>query len=258
MLHGFPQSITVSDVKVFIEQHTGEGTVYAIRVRLENGQVTRVFAVIQFTTNQEVSHIIFLASESLYYGSSSLKARELEKDIKKAKKLSGWLREYKTVFWLITPYGEVPGFYPDSDSALSFVVQEVHEYFTNYIVNDSLGIISNAHTAFADKEKLKAMAKPCLELAKLFSIAVHFPKTGVLAVIPPELHVKEFPDFMGKLDKPTYQSWRIIGMLFRLGTGLVLGVMQRLLLGTMLLIIQVTRDNTMKVQSEVVFELTTL
>ncbi|KAF9588012.1 hypothetical protein IFM89_006891 [Coptis chinensis] len=31
-------------------------------------------------------------------------------------------------------------------------VQEVQEYFTYYILNDRLGVIANAHTAFADKE----------------------------------------------------------------------------------------------------------
>ncbi|KAK4548396.1 hypothetical protein RGQ29_032800 [Quercus rubra] len=94
-------------------------------------------------------------------------------------------------------------------------IEEVQEYFTNYIVNDSLGIIANAHTAFADKEPTKAMSKPCMELAKLFSIAVDFPKTGVPAEIPNELHVKEYPDFMEKPDKPTYISDNVIGKLFR-------------------------------------------
>lgn len=93
--------------------------------------------------------------------------------------------------------------------------QEVEEYFTNYIVNDSLGIIANAHTVFADKEPSKAMSGPCLQLARLFSIAVDFPKTGVPAEIPQELYVKEYPDFMEKLDKPTYESQRVIGKLFR-------------------------------------------
>ncbi|KAJ6321895.1 hypothetical protein OIU77_011892 [Salix suchowensis] len=78
---------------------------------------------------------------------------------------------------------------------------EVEEYFTNYIVNDSLGIIANAHTAFADKESLKAMSAPCIELARKFSIAVDFPKTGVPAEIPSHLRVKVYPDFMEKPDK---------------------------------------------------------
>ncbi|GKV13304.1 hypothetical protein SLEP1_g24332 [Rubroshorea leprosula] len=94
-------------------------------------------------------------------------------------------------------------------------IEEVEEYFANYIVNDSLGIIANAHTVFADKERAKAMSKPCIELAKLFSIAVDFPKTGVPAEIPSNLYVKEYPDFMEKPDKPTYESRNVIGKLFR-------------------------------------------
>ncbi|KAI3734100.1 hypothetical protein L6452_13562 [Arctium lappa] len=94
-------------------------------------------------------------------------------------------------------------------------IEEVEEYFANYILNDSLGIIANAHTVFADREPTKAMAKPCVELAKLFSIAVDFPKTGVPAVIPANLRVKEYPDFMEKPDKTTYESQNVIGKLFR-------------------------------------------
>lgn len=94
-------------------------------------------------------------------------------------------------------------------------MQEVHEYFTNYIVNDSLGIISNAYTVFADKEPLTAESQKCIELAKLFSAAVDFPKTGVPAEIPQELQVSEYPDFMAKGNKPTYISKGIIGKLYR-------------------------------------------
>ncbi|CAL5054478.1 unnamed protein product [Urochloa decumbens] len=94
-------------------------------------------------------------------------------------------------------------------------IEEIEEYFTNYIVNESLGIIANAHVVFADKEYLKAESRPCIELAKLFSLAVDFPKTGVPALIPPELHVKEYPDFMEKLDKVTYESSGVIGKLYR-------------------------------------------
>ncbi|KAE9450874.1 hypothetical protein C3L33_17225, partial [Rhododendron williamsianum] len=64
-------------------------------------------------------------------------------------------------------------------------IEEVEEYFTNYIVNDSLGIIANAHTVFADTEPEKALSAPCVRLAELFSIAVDFNKTGVPAEIPP-------------------------------------------------------------------------
>ncbi|BAT98860.1 hypothetical protein LR48_Vigan06g155800 [Vigna angularis] len=94
-------------------------------------------------------------------------------------------------------------------------IAEVEEYFTNYMVNDSLGIIANAHTVFADRQPEKAMSAECLKLAKLFSTAVDFPKTGVPAVIPRALYVKEYPDFMEKSNRETYISPNIIGKLYR-------------------------------------------
>lgn len=96
------------------------------------------------------------------------------------------------------------------------VLQEVQEYFANYMVNDSLGIIANAHTAFADREPEKAMSKTCIKLAKLFSIAVDFPKTGVPALISADLRVQAYPDFMDKADKVSYQSDNVLGKLFRM------------------------------------------
>lgn len=89
------------------------------------------------------------------------------------------------------------------------------EYFTQYIVDDTLGIIANAHIVFADTEPLKALSAQCLELAKLFTIAVDFPKTGVAAKIPKHLHFYVYPDFMEKSEKPSYESRNILGKLFR-------------------------------------------
>ncbi|XVE74531.1 hypothetical protein DITRI_Ditri12bG0024300 [Diplodiscus trichospermus] len=108
-------------------------------------------------------------------------------------------------------YGSTPSTFLDHDVTM----EEVTEYITNYILNDSLGIISNAHTVFADKEPLQAMSEPCIELAKLSSIAVDFPKTGIPATIPHRLRVQEYPDFMEKPDKFTYESESVIGRLYR-------------------------------------------
>ncbi|XP_010043973.2 probable RNA-dependent RNA polymerase 1 isoform X1 [Eucalyptus grandis] len=94
-------------------------------------------------------------------------------------------------------------------------IEGVVEYFADYIVNDSLGVIANSHTVFADKEPEKACSKSCIELAELHSIAVDFPKTGVPAKLPRHLRVKEYPDFMEKSDKCTYESQNVIGKLYR-------------------------------------------
>nr|XP_043614737.1 probable RNA-dependent RNA polymerase 1 [Erigeron canadensis]XP_043614738.1 probable RNA-dependent RNA polymerase 1 [Erigeron canadensis] len=109
-------------------------------------------------------------------------------------------------------YAAAPSIQLDHD----VTIKEVVEYFGNYIVNDNLGIIANAHTVFADREPKKAMADACVDLAKLHSIAVDFPKTGVPAEIPAHLRVNEYPDFMEKEpDKTTYKSQSVIGKLFR-------------------------------------------
>ncbi|XP_050376197.1 probable RNA-dependent RNA polymerase 1 [Argentina anserina] len=94
-------------------------------------------------------------------------------------------------------------------------IEEVAESFTNYMVNDSLGIISNAHLVTADIEPQKAMSYKCIKLAKLQSRAVDSPKTGVVVPLPPKLRVKAFPDFMEKVDGRTYESKRVIGKLYR-------------------------------------------
>ncbi|XP_059448412.1 probable RNA-dependent RNA polymerase 1 isoform X2 [Corylus avellana] len=94
-------------------------------------------------------------------------------------------------------------------------IEEVQEYFPKYMVNDNLGIIDNAHKVFADKERRRAMSGKCIKLAKLHSIAVDFPKSGVVVEVPYNLRPKTYPDFMEKPDKRTYKSQSVIGKLFR-------------------------------------------
>ncbi|XP_075659950.1 putative RNA-dependent RNA polymerase 1 [Castanea sativa] len=94
-------------------------------------------------------------------------------------------------------------------------IEEVQEFFADYILNDRLGIIDNAHTAFADRNHSRAMSSQCLQLAQLHSIAVDFTKSGVVVEIPDYLRVKKYPDFMEKPDKSTYESKRVLGKLYR-------------------------------------------
>jgi RNA-dependent RNA polymerase len=79
-LSGFPSSVTAAEVKAYLEQRTGAGTVYAIKVRNTTGG-PRAYAIIQFTTTSEAEYIISLANQRLYYGRSYLKARQMEHDI---------------------------------------------------------------------------------------------------------------------------------------------------------------------------------
>ncbi|MCO5610325.1 hypothetical protein L7F22_064561 [Adiantum nelumboides] len=93
--------------------------------------------------------------------------------------------------------------------------QDIIRYFADFMVNNSLGLISNAHVVFADMSPQKACDSKCIQLAKLCSIAVDFPKTGIPAVLPTDLRPQKYPDFMEKSDKPSYKSEKVLGKLFQ-------------------------------------------
>lgn len=89
------------------------------------------------------------------------------------------------------------------------------EFFVKAMINDSLGVICNAHVVHADKSPKGALDDNCLLLANLAAVAVDFPKTGKVASIPYNLRIKEFPDFLEKDEAVTYKSEKIIGELYR-------------------------------------------
>lgn len=94
-------------------------------------------------------------------------------------------------------------------------LEEIQKFFVDYMINDTLGVISTAHLVHADREPEKARSKKCLELATLHSMAVDFAKTGAPAEMPRVLKPREFPDFMERVDKPMYISNGALGKLYR-------------------------------------------
>jgi RNA-dependent RNA polymerase len=83
-VYGFPHYVTVPDVKRFVEQYTGEGSVVAIKIREGKARNRTAFAIIQFTTKDHATDMMALPSRNLsplQYGSSYLKVREMERDI---------------------------------------------------------------------------------------------------------------------------------------------------------------------------------
>ncbi|CAI0398833.1 unnamed protein product, partial [Linum tenue] len=94
-------------------------------------------------------------------------------------------------------------------------LEEIHKFFVDYMVNDTLGAISTAHLVLADREPEKACSSKCLELAQLHSMAVDFAKTGAPAAMPRYLKPREYPDFMERTEKPMYISTGVLGKLYR-------------------------------------------
>ncbi|RKP08055.1 RNA dependent RNA polymerase-domain-containing protein, partial [Thamnocephalis sphaerospora] len=93
-------------------------------------------------------------------------------------------------------------------------VEDVKKFFVNYIVNNNLGIIDNAHLAWADQLKDGVRNGKCIKLAELHSLAVDFPKTGVPARMERRLRPRSYPHFMEKPDKAMYKSDSVVGKIY--------------------------------------------
>lgn len=94
-------------------------------------------------------------------------------------------------------------------------MQDIIEFFTKNMVNESLGTICNAHVVHADLSEDGALDEKCTKLAELAAIAVDFPKTGKIVSMPPDLRPQMYPDFMGKEELQSYKSAKILGKLYR-------------------------------------------
>ncbi|KAI9321571.1 RNA dependent RNA polymerase-domain-containing protein [Dichotomocladium elegans] len=94
-------------------------------------------------------------------------------------------------------------------------ISHIQKFFVNYINNDNLGQIANAHLAIADMSPMGVLDGRCLRLAQLHSQAVDFSKTGRPAVFDQDLSARVFPDFMEKKNKPSYKSEKVLGRIFR-------------------------------------------
>mmetsp|Transcript_21088 Transcript_21088/g.29567 ORF Transcript_21088/g.29567 Transcript_21088/m.29567 type:complete len:579 (-) Transcript_21088:47-1783(-) len=96
----------------------------------------------------------------------------------------------------------------------SVSMDHIKEFFVNYIKNDNLGTIANAHLAWADSSPQGVCDPACLRLAALHSIAVDFPKTGVPAVMDLDLRPSEYPNFMENKKKQSRASSKVIGIMY--------------------------------------------
>lgn len=92
---------------------------------------------------------------------------------------------------------------------------ELVDFFMNYIFDDKLSSIADAHTYWADQSDLGVFDERCLRLAEAHDVAVDAPKTG--KVVPPmdELCVSAWPDFMNVNKCGVYRSKKVLGKLFQ-------------------------------------------
>lgn len=104
---------------------------------------------------------------------------------------------------------------PPAPMGISLVTNDqVQDFFVSYIKNDNLGVIANAHVAFADVNEDGARSQECLQLAALHSTAVDFCKTGIPAEMPRSLKAAAYPHFMENSFKASYESKKVLGQIF--------------------------------------------
>nr|AZW07573.1 RNA-dependent RNA polymerase [Branchiostoma lanceolatum]AZW07574.1 RNA-dependent RNA polymerase [Branchiostoma lanceolatum] len=106
---------------------------------------------------------------------------------------------------------------PHNKKELSSVkTHDIEDFIVEYIANDRLGQIANAHLAFAHTVKGGIFSSRCLRLAEKHSDAVDFPKTGVCPSLEKKERPLEYPDFMGKKKgKTTRRSESVQGKMYR-------------------------------------------
>ncbi|ORY60531.1 RNA dependent RNA polymerase-domain-containing protein [Pseudomassariella vexata] len=93
-------------------------------------------------------------------------------------------------------------------------IKDIVKFFVEYMKNDSLGTIANAHLAMSDCSPQGPKDERCLKLARLHSNAVDYVKTGNPAHITAKLLPVKYPHFMEKNPKSTYRSSRVLGKIY--------------------------------------------
>ncbi|CAF2744395.1 unnamed protein product [Rotaria sp. Silwood2] len=125
---------------------------------------------------------------------------------------------------LIFKENEDPFDYQDQDDEaiiiqttndIQHTIEDVCNFFGEYIAADNLGMIANSHLALSDQIEGGARNEKCLQLAKMHSVAVDFAKKGINAPhLTKELRPPQYPHFMEKNDKIKYRSKSILGQLY--------------------------------------------
>ena len=101
-----------------------------------------------------------------------------------------------------------------NDKEGPYTIKDVITDFAEYINYNNLGLISEAHSVFSDKEKKGANSEISLVLADKFSKAVDAPKTGDKIDLDDHEKPKEYPHYMEKNKQSSYHSKNILGKLY--------------------------------------------
>jgi len=92
-------------------------------------------------------------------------------------------------------------------------MQVIADFIFKYLNSDQLGVLSNRHLACCATHSPNH--EYSLKLAEIISEAVDFPKTGKLPVIPKNIKITKYPDYMENKTKESFVSKSSIGEMYR-------------------------------------------
>jgi len=135
---------------------------------------------------------------------------------------------------LFPPEWDAPSSYPSvtpKDLDRDCAIQDIVDFFLDFIVNDRLGQICTMHSVLADQMEEGVRHPACIKLSELASVAVDFPKTGVAVDMndAPRVLTRPKPDFMSRQpiskdldnedERPDtalyYPSRKVLGVMYR-------------------------------------------
>ncbi|KAK4989924.1 hypothetical protein LTR66_006931 [Elasticomyces elasticus] len=96
-------------------------------------------------------------------------------------------------------------------------LNDITDFFVDFMKNDRLPTIAVAHRAWADNLEEGVSASKCIKLAELHSQAVDYSKTGVPARMTRDLRPSLWPHWMEKKylsDNQIYHSKKILGRIY--------------------------------------------
>ncbi|XP_042904893.1 uncharacterized protein [Parasteatoda tepidariorum] len=108
-----------------------------------------------------------------------------------------------------------PGHFRNASSETNnaIMVEDMIDFLVQFIKNDQVGSIASAHLAQADQESI--FSEKCITIAKKFSYAVDFAKTGVSTHLHGNERPTKFPDFMERHFQESYKSKKALGKMYR-------------------------------------------
>eukprot|EP00180_Rhodochaete_pulchella_P002964 Plantae.Rhodophyta-Rhodochaete_pulchella.ctg4749.p1 GENE.Plantae.Rhodophyta-Rhodochaete_pulchella.ctg4749~~Plantae.Rhodophyta-Rhodochaete_pulchella.ctg4749.p1 ORF type:complete len:836 (-),score=107.34 Plantae.Rhodophyta-Rhodochaete_pulchella.ctg4749:697-3204(-) len=110
------------------------------------------------------------------------------------------------------PMGPSPGVRRVRSPDTVIDVDDLITFFCDYLDNDNIGVLSNAHKSWAALNG--ASCEECVRLAELASVSLKYPKTGQVARMPRQLAALQMPHFMEHERKPHFRSSCTIGRMY--------------------------------------------